>query len=222
MASQALCATASATPSSTTGDSRRPPHRETELLRVWYSGTARSMQVAHDRRRVGRSRRLHAGHRLASKQTPAKPIPESPEHPGFRCHLSGFRHLSNDSLALAFPGPHPDASHDAFSSSLTTTVFSQRSTRWFGSVPPQGDSEGPRSSISRTAPHQGPVLHRPLLAFRTHLGTPQGSASNPFVQLLMLGLIFQGPSALSAISPSAGRQPCCATRSSPGPGHSRP
>ena len=25
--------------------------------------------------------------------------------PRFRCHLGGFRHVSNDSLALAFPVP---------------------------------------------------------------------------------------------------------------------
>ena len=31
--------------------------------------------------------------------------------------------------------------------------------------------KGHETFISRTAPHQGPVLHRPLLAFRTHSGT---------------------------------------------------
>ena len=68
------------------------------------------------------------------------------------------------------PRSPPDASHDAFSSSLTTTVFSQRSMRRF-EASLRRDSEGPRSFISHAASHQGPVLHRPFLAFRTHLGT---------------------------------------------------
>ena len=38
--------------------------------------------VPRGSRRPG-SRRLHAGHRLASKRTPARLIPESPKHPGF-------------------------------------------------------------------------------------------------------------------------------------------
>ena len=54
-------------------------------------------------RRPG-SRRLHAGHHLASKRISARLIPESPKHPGFDVVL-GFRHVSNDSLALAFPVP---------------------------------------------------------------------------------------------------------------------
>src|SRR4051812_29612722 len=37
----------------------------------------------------------------------------------------------------------PDTVFRAFSSSFTTTVFSQRSMRWFGISPPQGDTEGP-------------------------------------------------------------------------------
>ncbi len=54
-------------------------------------------------RRPG-SRRLHAGHHLASKRISARLIPESPKHPGSDVVL-GFRHVSNDSLALAFPVP---------------------------------------------------------------------------------------------------------------------
>ena len=40
----------------------------------------------------------------ASKRISARLIPESPKHPGFDVVL-GFRHVSNDSLALAFPVP---------------------------------------------------------------------------------------------------------------------
>ena len=50
------------------------------------------------------SRRLHAGHHLASKRISARLIPESPKHPGSDVVLE-FRHVSNDSLALAFPVP---------------------------------------------------------------------------------------------------------------------
>src|SRR4029077_10643942 len=54
-------------------------------------------------RRPG-SLRLHAGHHLASKRISARLIPESPKHPGSDVVLE-FRHVSNDSLALAFPVP---------------------------------------------------------------------------------------------------------------------
>src|SRR6266536_5561412 len=36
------------------------------------------------------------------------------------------------------------------------------------SLPPQGDSEGPKSFISRAAPHQELDLHRLPSTFRTH------------------------------------------------------
>ena len=59
--------------------------------------------VPRGSRRPG-SRRLHAGHHLASKRISARLIPESPKHPGSDVVLE-FRHVSNDSLALAFPVP---------------------------------------------------------------------------------------------------------------------
>ena len=51
----------------------------------------------------------------------------------------------------------PDAFSGAFSSSLTTTVFSQRSTRWFDISPHRATPKGhnlhlPRSTASREAP----------------------------------------------------------------------
>ena len=48
----------------------------------------------------------------------------------------------------------PDASPDAFSSSLTTTVFSQRSMRRLEASPRRAAPKGQQSFISRTAPHQ--------------------------------------------------------------------
>src|SRR6266480_7395887 len=51
----------------------------------------------------------------------------------------------------------PDASTDAFSSSLTTTVFSQRSMRWLEASLRRATPKGHETFIFRTAPHQGLV-----------------------------------------------------------------
>ena len=74
--------------------------------------------------------------------------------PRFRCHLN----FSNDASTAhthprtpdrALSGTSswspPDASSRAFSGSLTTTVFSQRSIRWFDALPPKDDAGGPTS-----------------------------------------------------------------------------
>ena len=84
--------------------------------------------VPRGSRRPG-SRRLHAGHHLASKRISARLIPESP----------------------------PDASTGAFSSSLTTTVVSQRSVRRLEASLRRATPKGHETFISRTAPHQGPA-----------------------------------------------------------------
>src|SRR5207247_1695518 len=57
----------------------------------------------------------------------------------------------------------PDASHDAFSSSLTTTVFSQRSMRWFGAslrrATPKGqDPSSPAQHRIKDPSYIGPSL----------------------------------------------------------------
>src|SRR5450631_3233260 len=49
----------------------------------------------------------------------------------------------------------PDASTGAFSSSLTTTVFSQRSMRRLEASLRRAAPKGHETFISRTAPHQG-------------------------------------------------------------------
>src|SRR5205814_6305780 len=77
--------------------------------------------VPYGSRRSG-SRRLHAGHRLANKRAPARLIPGFWSHPGFDVvrnfvDTSAAIHLRSSSRSL------PDASHDAFSSSLPRTVF---------------------------------------------------------------------------------------------------
>ena len=125
--------------------------------------------VPRGSRRPG-SRRLHAGHRLASQRTPARLIPESPKHPGSDVIEVGFDTSATIRLHSPSRSP-PDASHDAFSSSLTTTVFSQRSMRRLEASLRRATPKGHETFISRTAPHQGLSPTSALLAFRTHFGT---------------------------------------------------
>src|ERR1017187_10336600 len=71
--------------------------------------------------------------------------------PRFRCRLSGL----DTSAAVRLRSPSrspPDAIMRAFSSSLTTTVFSQRSMRWLDASPRRATPKGHQSFISRTAP----------------------------------------------------------------------
>jgi hypothetical protein len=101
-------------------------------------------------RRPG-SRRLHAGHRLAREQP----------DPRFRCHLDCANDASTAHAHPENPGPGasgtsswspPDASTAPSPRSLTTTVFSQRSTGWFSALPRRTTLEGQQASISGTAP----------------------------------------------------------------------
>jgi hypothetical protein len=60
--------------------------------------------------------------------------------PRFRCRLRNLRrftsaHPTPRALMERLPDPHLTGSSPAFSPSLTTTVFSQRSTGWFGAAP---------------------------------------------------------------------------------------
>jgi hypothetical protein len=67
----------------------------------------------------------------------------------------------------------PDASHGAFSSSFTTTVFSQRSMRWFDATPRRATPKGHKSFISHATAHLIEAVlptSQPLLlrAWHTH------------------------------------------------------
>jgi len=59
-------------------------------------------------------------------------IPGSTRTPQFRCHLSSFRHVSNDSPALASRSPPDALSRRLLLIARYDQVFSQRSMRWFG------------------------------------------------------------------------------------------
>ncbi len=111
-------------------------------------------------RRPG-SRRLYAGHRLAHTRAPARLISEGAPEPPISMSSTELRRLNSDTrpgdlpgraLLERLPGPHLTRSSRAVSLSLTTTVFSQRSTGWFSARPRRPTLEGQQASISRTAP----------------------------------------------------------------------
>ena len=52
-----------------------------------------------------RSRRLYAGHRLASNAGSRQAHPEDRSAPRFRCHLNRFRRLNDDAPSEHRPGP---------------------------------------------------------------------------------------------------------------------
>ena len=85
---------------------------------------------------------------------------ERDKDPRFRCRPYYLRRFNSDArpdhpdrtLLVRLPDPHLTRSSRAFSLTLTTTVFSQRSTGWFDACPRRPTPEGQQSSISRTAP----------------------------------------------------------------------
>ena len=126
------------------------------------------------------SRRLYAGHHLANKRVTRQACPRGKRRPPGFGTVYLFRRFNNDvrpnlpgrTLLARLPGPHLTRSRRAFSLSLTTTVFSQRSTGWFGAYPRRPTPEGQQSSISRTAPPiEGIFYTTPPSAFVTHYRT---------------------------------------------------
>jgi hypothetical protein len=75
----------------------------------------------------------------------------------------------------------PDPSTGAFSSSLTTTVFSQRSMRWLDASPRRATPEGQQSSIFRTAPRINRLLPHPTSSRSRHTPVPQRALMDPQV-----------------------------------------
>ena len=85
-----------------------------------------------------------SGHPPASSRTALKPR--------FRCRFLPLG-TSSAFTCVRLSGSTPDNSYAAFSSTLTTTVFSQRSSRWFDASPHRATPEGHNSSIFYAAPH---------------------------------------------------------------------
>jgi hypothetical protein len=114
--------------------------------------------VPRESRRSG-SRRLHAGHRLASQRASARLIPGSSGHPGFDVVCFYF----DTSAAIRLRSPSrspPDASSGAFSTSLTTVGIQPPQHVAVWGLPPQGDSEGPEPSSSTQHRLTKLYLHR--------------------------------------------------------------
>jgi hypothetical protein len=81
------------------------------------------------------SRHLHAGHRLANTQAPARLLPGLSVPPGFDVISLAFRHVISGSLALAFLAHTCRAHGRDFSATLTTTALDRSSLRWFATSP---------------------------------------------------------------------------------------
>jgi len=136
-------------------------------------------------RRPG-SRRLRAGHRLANDRVTARLIPGAGQRPPVSMPLDltalQQRHPRRQPPGFGalerLPGPHLTRSCRAFSLTLTTTVFSQRSSGWFDACSRKPTPKGQRSFISRTAPlSERSSYMGPPSAFMTHC--PRMSAPRP-------------------------------------------
>ena len=124
-------------------------------------------RVPCESRRPG-SRRLHAGHRMASKRVSARPIPELLGCPGSDAIFLVSTHHQRFARAR-LPGPRLTRKPGPFPQSLTTTVFSQRSMRRLDASPRRATPGSQQFPISRTAPRLN-RLTTPgdLLAFAAH------------------------------------------------------
>jgi hypothetical protein len=103
-----------------------------------------------------RSRRLHAGHHLGSKQVSPRLIPGPHLRPGFDAVLI----LSTRHQRFAFArlrDPHLTRSRRAFSATLSTPALDRRTWRWFAASPCRTAAEGrslhlPCSIAARSSP----------------------------------------------------------------------
>ena len=129
-------------------------------------------------RRPG-SRRLHAGHRLANHRDARQARHGgTAKSPAFDATLIVLTTPQQRTPTPRTPGrvlsgtsswSPPDASSTPFPRSLTTTVFSQRSTGWFSALPRRTTLEGQQASISGTAPPMKDVSYMTSSsAFVTH------------------------------------------------------
>jgi hypothetical protein len=108
----------------------------------------------------------------------ARLIPRTNPLLGFDVISTGFDASNDDARPEQEPGrtilerlpdPHLTRSSRAFSLSLTTTVFSQRSTGWFDAYPRRADAGGPTSlHLSHSTAFRNRFLHQPPPAFVTH------------------------------------------------------
>src|SRR5260370_27576062 len=92
---------------------------------------------------------------------------------------TGPRHFSDGSLTFPFPTPACPVTR-AFSSSLTTTVFSQRSMRRLDASPRRATPGSQQFPIFRTAPRfDRPTTPDDLLAFAAHPSSQETPTKPP-------------------------------------------
>jgi hypothetical protein len=122
-----------------------------------------------------RSRHLHAGHHLASRQAPARLVPEQLLDPGFDViQAVSTRHQWFASARLR--DSHLTRSRRAVSATLTTPALDRRSLRWFAASPCRAATGGP-TPISRAAPLQSGLRYIEAL-LHVH-GTQKSQATIP-------------------------------------------
>ena len=122
---------------------RHAPSRDLGGLRPRSPYRRSPSHVPCKSRRPG-SRRLYAGHHLARTRAPARLIPRSNPRPPVSMPSERISTpqqrtpagTSRPSASGTSSWSPPDAIKRAVSLSLTTTVFSQRSTGWFERLPP--------------------------------------------------------------------------------------
>src|SRR6185312_14809593 len=115
--------------------------------------------------------RLRAGHRLASNRgTHQALLTQSATRLRFRCH-SYANDTSTAVRGYSSSWSPPDTSNDAFSTSLTTTVFSQRSMWWFEApARPATPKDHPSSLAEHRFPKSLSYLHQDLrFSFVAHV-----------------------------------------------------
>ena len=134
------------TPALRTGYSLSPPGNPNGQCRI------RPSPVPCRSRRPG-SRRLHAGHRLASQRAPARLIPGSWVHPGFGVTCVVF----DTSTAIRSRSPSrspPDTSRVPFPHRSPRSRHRSRSMWRFEASPRRATPKGQQSLISCTTPLQ--------------------------------------------------------------------
>jgi hypothetical protein len=131
--------------------------------------------------------------------------------PRFRCQPNLFdastttlnQVTPGQALLERLPGPHLTQSSHAFSLSLSTTVFSQRTTGWFSARPRRADAGGPTSlHLSHDTAYESYLLHDASFSVRDTRFTATTGRSAPV--------------------PRIGTQPLTASTAWGSPVHNRP
>jgi hypothetical protein len=114
-----------------------------------------------------RSRHLHAGHHLASRQAPARLVPEQLLDPGFDV-IQAVSTPHQWFASARLRDPHLTRSRRAVSATLTTPALDRRNLRWFATSPCRAATGGPPPSLM---PHRSRAVSapsKPSFTFMAH------------------------------------------------------